>query len=530
MRTPPPPPHPSYGQPAPPARTGRRTGLLIAVIALVVALAAAGTVAVVQSSRLADQRERVLAAEADAQAAREEVARLEAALEQAQQEAGGAGPQDGDPLADLFGEGGLGALEDLFGEGGLGGLGELEELFGAAADGPDVTGCTTAVADLPDVTGTTLQAQFDQATDAVEALREQDFPDPIEPEILTGAEIRAFFEEEIAEAYPADQADAERRTLGLLQAVPDDIDLVATQTELLGDQVAGFYDDEARRLVVRADDPDEPLGATGLITLAHELEHALLDATVGLPPLDGYGTDDDAAIAALAVVEGSAVALQSQFQVAAMDPLALLGDLGAALGADQGLDEVPALIRESLLFPYLVGPGYVCALYAQGGWDAVDAVVADPPATTHQVLFGPDGVAEPVAVPQPAGPADFDLVERRTFGAAQLSWLLGAPGGDEALGPEDPVELVRPWRGGEVSLWAQGEDSALALVLSGAGLCDPVTAWWQAAADGEAGQPMGGEAASGGTLDGSWGVVRCEGDDVRVGIGPDPATARAAIS
>lgn len=542
-------PAPVGGPAAPPRR--RPLGLILAVVALVVALAAAATVAVVQSERLADQRvaaavmqEQVADGEAEVARLEEELAAAEAAGNPLEDLLGGGG------LEDLFGDvpgaggtdgedplgGGEGGLEDLFGgEGGLDDLlggegGGLEDLFGGAAAGPDVNACITGLEDLPDVSGDTLETQFAAVTEVVEQLRERDFPEPIEPQVMTGEEIRDFFDTEIREAYPAEVADAERRTFGLLEAVPDDIDLIQTQIDLLGDQVAGFYNDETLELVVRADDPDATLGATGLVTLAHELEHALADATVGLPDLDGFETDDDGAQAALAVVEGSAVTLMSQFQVTALDPFAMLGDLGTILESQQGLDGVPHLIRESLTFPYFAGPTYVCSLHAQGGWDAVDAAMQDPPATTHAILFPGSGVDEPVAVPQPAGPEGYDAQDRRTFGAAQLSWLLGAPGGDDSLGAADPVAAVEPWRGGEVSLWTQGEESAVALVLAGAGLCDPVTEWWQAAATGAEEPASGTEQVVRGTTGGTVGVVSCDGEDVRVGIGPTVEVARQAIA
>lgn len=542
------------------SQTPRRSAALLIVVLLVIALAATGTVAVVQSTRLASSRDTVaeLRQQAEDDAAR--IENLQQALEDSPQEPanplesledllgegglgelfgqGGEQGQDGEQapggLGDLFGEGGLedllgeGGLEDLLGEGGLGDLfgeGGLEDLFGGIGDAPQVNDCITGVEDLPDVTGDSLQQQFADATDAVEDLRDQEFPGSIAPSIKSSEEIRSFFTEEIREEYPADEADLDQRILAGLRAIPNDLDLIQTQTELLGDQVAGYYDDETKELVVRADDPDAELDAFGLIALAHELEHALVDATVGLPALDEYGADEDAALAALATVEGSAVALQSQFQMSAMDPMALLGELGSNL--DQGLDEVPYYIAQSLTFPYIAGPTYICGLYGQGGWDAVNQAIGQPPSTSHQILF-PGQTEAAVDVPDPAGPDGYERHETRTFGAAPLSWLFGAPAGDESLALADPLAAVEPWRGGEVTLWTSGEDSAIAMVLAGAGLCEPVAQWWSAAADGPEGQPEGTEQVVQQTTDDSWGVVSCDGEDVRLGVGPTVEIARAA--
>ncbi|MGI9017226.1 MAG: hypothetical protein ACR2HR_09020 [Euzebya sp.] len=502
------------------------------LIILVIALAAAGTVAAVQTSRLQDAQAQVSALEQQSADDASQIADLQQQLDQAATtDSPPGGLEDllgGSGLEDLLGEGGL---EDLFGEGGLEDLfggGGLGDVLGGLGDAPDIAGCTTDVVDLPDVSGTTLQQQFDQASDAVQQLRGETFPQPITPTIKTDEEIRSFFAEEIADSYPADTAEEDRRILAALQAAPADIDLVQTQIQLLGDQVAGYYDDETRELVVRAADADEALGGVGLIVLAHELEHALTDATVGLPDLDGFGADEDGAIAALSVVEGSAVALQTQFQLSALDPLGLLSDPGALAG-DQGLDQVPYFLAQSLIFPYFVGPGYVCGLYSEGGWPAVDQAIADPPTTTHALMFpGTTTALQPL--PSLQGPQGYEAHDSRTFGAAPLSWLFGAPGQDQSQALADPVAATQGWQGGQLSLWTSGENSAVALTLAGADLCEPVTQWWQAASGGETGQVNGDEQLVQASDEGTWGVVSCAGQDIRVGIGPSPEVARSAIA
>ncbi len=526
---------PYQPQPQDPSPTPRRRlWPLVAVVVLVVALAAAGTVAVVQTSRLGDAQDEVARLQAQAQQDAARIEELRASLESRP----GTG---GTPLEDLLGGSGLedllegSGLEDLLGGSGLedllggSGLDGLEGLLGDGGAAPDVAGCVTGVTDLPDIDGTTLAQQFEQVAQTVEVLRGRDFPEPIEPELLSGQQIRDFFAEEIGAAYPAEVAEQDRQLLSALAAVPADIDLVQTQVGLLGDQVAGFYNDETRQLVVRAESPQDSLGALGLITLAHELDHALVDATIGLPQLDGFGEDEDGALAALAAVEGSAVATQTQFQTSALNPLALFGDLDALSGADQGLDDVPAFIAENLTFPYVAGPTYMCQAYATGGWDAVDAALQEPPTTSHQVLFGGTADAAPVAAL--TGPDGFQEQTRRTFGAAPLSWLFSAPGDDRDRALEDPVEAVRGWRGGQITLWTQDQDAAVGLALTGQDLCDPVTRWWTAAADGQvAGVDDPDEQVVAATRDGRWGVVTCDGDDVRVGLGPSAALARAAVA
>ena len=64
------------------------------------------------------------------------------------------------------------------------------------------------------------------------------------------------------------------------------------------------------------------------------------------------------------------------------------------------LDAMPDILKETLLFPYTSGLNMVLAAQTSGGWPAVNAMFARPPASTEQVLH-PDKYAAaeaPIAV------------------------------------------------------------------------------------------------------------------------------------
>jgi len=509
-------------EPSPPAGSsgrGRTAALVTAVIVLIVALAAAGTVAVVQTTRLEATRDR-------ATELADEVAARDARIESLESGAAAAPDTPVDPLEDLFGAGPdelLDALEGLLEDGGiLDGDDPFGGDLGGLLQGPqaDTSGCLTDLEDIDDITGDTVAEQITSSLDAVEAIRGEEFPGALDPAILTSEEVRDRIEEEIDSGYSAEAADIDLAMLSAIGAIPPGTDLRETQTELLGDQVAGFYDPDTEELVVRSDDATDELDIAGLLTLVHELEHALADAVIGLPALDDNPGDEDGALAELAIVEGDAVALQTIATAVAVSPGDLLGLLSDSdlLAAGAGLDEVPPYLASSLTFPYVAGPTFVCNAYAEGGWDAVDTLLQAPPATTAEVLFG-----EPVdpVDPEPlTGPEDHELVEERTFGAAQLSWLFAAPGGDISQALDDPVEQVRGWQGGRISLWRQadtteaGGDVVALSFVDGGGLCDAVTEWWQRT------EPRLGDRV---------GTIVCRGDQVMVGVADDEETAMAAL-
>jgi len=89
------------------------------------------------------------------------------------------------------------------------------------------------------------------------------------------------------------------------------------------------------------------------------------------------------------------------------------------------------------------------------------------------------------------------------------------------------------WAGGQLELWTDGPDSAIAIALTErAGepdLCGSMTAWHDAAfPDARSATTTGDEAlAVTGTAQDA--VVVCADDSVRVGIAPDLATARRLV-
>lgn len=368
---------------------------------------------------------------------------------------------------------------------------------------------------------------------AVESLRELTFREVPEPDYLPP---RAFAER-VAEAvdYPKAEADRDARALSALGAVPPGTDLEREVTDLLEAQVVGFYDTETKELVVRAEDVEDGLDAVERLTLVHELEHALADQALDLPDLDDPAPgEEDATSAALAVVEGDASLATEMFAARGLTAAEQLSLLSAETGA-RGLAEAPYHLARSLLFPYAEGKEFVCGLFAEGGWEAVDAAYADPPTTTAQVLF-PDRYrrAEEAAAPSPPGelPAAWEPAYPVAFGAADLLFLFEAPGGDPARALDDPLDRAAAWAGGTVHVWERGSETATALLLvereGEPSLCRSVAAWYRAAfPESEVGPAEGAVMSADGPDQDA--VLRCAGEEVRLGTGPDPTAAEAAI-
>lgn len=380
--------------------------------------------------------------------------------------------------------------------------------------------------DATDATG-----QVEEITDRVEGLRDLAQQRDLDPQFLSDDEIEARTDEQVQDDYPAEQADLDTRLLAALGAVPPRTDLRALQADLLSGQILGYYDPETDELVVRSGDPDQPLGPTEQNTLAHEVEHALADQAFDLQRVDEL--TGDAATAFIALIEGDAVLVDQRFSLEAFDmaeQMAMAGEVDASLSIDS-LASFPRYLTASLEFPYTEGLAFVCDLYTEGGWAAVDAAYRSPPSTTAEILFPdryPLTVAEARAVTAPGEP----WVEARsdTLGAADLLWLFQAPGDDTAAALDDSRRRASDWAGGRYTVFTDGDASALGLSLvGGAGpgtpLCDSLREWYDAAFPDAAEAPAEGAvlARDGAEQDA---VLVCAGDEVRLGIAPDLATAR----
>ena len=367
--------------------------------------------------------------------------------------------------------------------------------------------------------------QLREVATAVEEIRGLRFRRLPEPVRLAPADLERRVRAEVDEELSAETAADEQRLFVALGALPPGADLKALTLQALGRQVAGFYDPETGELVVGAG--GGALDGPARMVLAHELEHALADQTLDLPvPHDAPapGTEDEA-LARLALVEGDATLTMQLYALGRVALLDQLGGLGGALAAEADLARLPHHLQRSLTFPYLAGLSFVCRIHADGGWAAVDRAYAAPPGTTAQVLF-PDrfrsgeAATDPRDAPSP-GPG-WDPAPRRAFGAAELLWLLEAPGGDPDRALDDPLERVASWGGGEVHAWARGDATAVALVLAeraGGRLCDTVTAWYGAAfPDG----PRTGQGDEALVRDGAGqdAVVRCPAGECGSGSGP----------
>lgn len=525
-QSPPPPPSPGGHQP------GNRWWKLTIILTAVLAVVLSGTIYLLLDRRVDDLEQD-----------------LDATREQLEDEQSDGLLSQLTELLELLGLNELGnldnleSLEDLDDLEGLEGLEDLESLEDLLGTGsgidPILFECLSAgglgnrlggTSAIPDAD---LETQVTAMQDIIAQERGLAVTDDADIDFVSVDEVRRRAVERVEQELDAGRAAARSRMLAALGAVEPGFDLAQAQLDALESGVAGFYDSDTGQLVIGA----QELDGIGVYVTTHELVHAAADDTFGLPDTAALeeSAGADAAYAALSAVEGDA-SLYGQMFVSAHLPIdQLLSLQGESASSNEDLAALPHIIRRDLEFPYLEGMVFSCDLFLQGGWEAVDASYTDPPTTSAQILFPERYRAGEAAadVRDPAEPDGWEQLYTDTFGAADLLFLLEAPGGTPDHALDEPVERVRAWAGGEVTVWDRDGDTAVALILAerdeGSPLCQTVVDYYTLTFP-EAQQHRNGSEF---TFDGSEqsAVMNClEGEEVALGIGPDVDTARAAIS
>lgn len=277
----------------------------------------------------------------------------------------------------------------------------------------------------------------------VERLRGLRFTNPVRPLFLDRDEAVELLERAGRAEYPRRDQLIDEETAKLLGLLEPKDSLSQVLDRVDQEQVLGFYDDRAKRLVVIRDaGVSRPLLE---LTLAHELVHALEDQRFGLDM--GEGVRDDEVLAEASLAEGTATALMTDYAAAHLGLADVLSI--ADVAQDAGL---PEFIERQLLFPYLAGEELVSVLRGESrDWEAVDSVYRfRRPRTSEQVIhprkFAAGEGAARVAVPD-LRRAGWRRLRRSSVGEFDVQMLLALNAAQR------PAEAAAGWGGGRFELW-----------------------------------------------------------------------------
>lgn len=273
----------------------------------------------------------------------------------------------------------------------------------AAPAPPPAATVTHAIASVPTVEPTAqstsaatcppLDADIREAMNQIEEqvvrLRGIQPVSTVERELLTPDQLRERVEEDFLADYTEQDSRRDALLLSLLGLIEPGLDLHTLYTNLLVEQVSGFYDVQDEELLIVCGS-----GFAGLeiFTYVHEYVHALQDQAYDLENDLNFSEqacelDGERCFALRALIEGDASLLQEQWlRTYADEPL--LESLLASLGAFDSpvFESAPAYIQRELTFPYLSGLSFARSLYLENGWAGVDAAFQTPPVSSEQIL------------------------------------------------------------------------------------------------------------------------------------------------
>ena len=290
-------------------------------------------------------------------------------------------------------------------------------------------------------------------------------------ERISREQVGQLLEERVKEHIKPEELRAEELALKKFGFVPPDFDLKKTTLELLSEQAAAFYDFRKKTLYL-VDAGSELAERSALV---HELAHALADQHVNLERfIEGSKQDDDRSLARLAVMEGQATWLMSEYlarragQSLADSPvlvrmMARMTEAGAA--QYPVFERSPLYMRETLLFPYSKGMLFQHAVFEKLGRAAFTEVFRRPPDSSQQILHPEKYLTRvaPLACVPPSPPArrGYRTLAEGSIGELDHSILLR-----QYATAEDAESVAPAWRGGNYQLLEEKNGTRIVLAYA----------------------------------------------------------------
>lgn len=245
------------------------------------------------------------------------------------------------------------------------------------------------------------------------------FENDVPVNFMSRDELARYIRELFDEEYPVDYAEREERMLRGFGFLTEGQDLRTLREKVLGENVAGFYDERPGVKKLFAISSGKSLNLMNQLVLSHELRHAIQDQQVAIREVLRVQSDfDDRRLAALCLLEGDASILMEQYlssgatsnqpEVANLFKVfsqSLTGEeIAAMFAAGPALRAAPPVVQEQLVAPYFDGRNLAAAIFSKGGFDRLNRTLANPPRSMEQVLHPEkylDRVDEPVEVALP---------------------------------------------------------------------------------------------------------------------------------
>ncbi|MES1173996.1 MAG: hypothetical protein ABUL62_06670 [Myxococcales bacterium] len=301
------------------------------------------------------------------------------------------------------------------------------------------------------------EATVARALRFVSGLRELDATGPVKGRIISREEMVSRVERSLDTEIPPAVVNASGEILFALGTVPASFDYRRGLLQVMRSELLGFYEPHEKTMFIGGDVRGKELDAT----LWHELVHALQDQHYGLEKLLDWSDDAgdwQGAVHALAEGDATSAMIDALFvdkHVRAPDMPDSVMDLQSALSAGS-VQGVPAIIKRSVVAPYVDGLSFVNALRRRGGWPAVAAAWQRLPSSTEQILHLDkyDANEAPEALPAltPSSNGPTQAVYSDVYGEQTLRVLF-----EEWMPARAAREAAAGWAGDRLTSYSDGQ-------------------------------------------------------------------------
>ncbi|HAE85077.1 MAG TPA: hypothetical protein DCG78_01010 [Anaerolineaceae bacterium] len=249
---------------------------------------------------------------------------------------------------------------------------------------------TQPATETPEDLDPAIAASMDEIEQQVATIRGLEPKTKVPRKLLSEEELQEIVTNEFFADYTAEDAASDTQVLSLLGLLPQDFDLLTFYQELYSEQIAGYYDDEAKAMFVV-----KGSGFTGVErdTYAHEFTHALQDQHFDFKGKLNYTEescleDSERCAAIQSLIEGDATLTELTWLQTYATPQDII-DLQRFYQSYQSpvFDSAPAYMQLDFMFPYDQGFTFVQSLFAQDGYATINrAFTEQNPVSTEQIL------------------------------------------------------------------------------------------------------------------------------------------------
>lgn len=270
--------------------------------------------------------------------------------------------------------------------------------------------------------------------------------------------LNSYFRKE----FPEEKAEREERLLRYLGLWNSEKKLNSLRKEILFNQVVAFYDELDSKSVYYISLKGGPFSDLNAMVLAHELRHAVQDQHFNIGKyLMGLSDFDDRKMAILSAIEGDANLLMLKFS--GIEPSLFISFSEKISLTTFKLipdkENIPLILKNSLIFPYFSGLKFVYEIFSRGGWEEINKVFLSPPSSTEQIIH-PEKFIEIREEPS----------EVKSFYSPGSGWKLSASfvGGEffiatffENHGLDENRIVAEGWGNDVINFWERGDSKFL---------------------------------------------------------------------